>query len=214
MEGKSCCTLQVSVRQAASLVDVIRSWIFMLGITPEICSRTEIILPNGGSVIAKPIRSSSRGSTMDVVCLDELSYIDENTDDDILSIATPFLSKPGSRLIIASSARRRSGLFWKIWTEENNGFEKIEGSIAEVRHYGDDFLSTELLLLGEIGYSREFLNRFSDLSEIALFSEFDFMRFRGEECLTTTTDLSGDSLPGISGSTLPRDKTKTFLHFV
>jgi hypothetical protein len=212
MQGKQVCTLQPSVRQSSGLCDKVRAMLFSLAIPLEICSRTEITLPGGGSISAKPIRSSSRGATCDLVLLDELSWIEEIVEDDVLSIALPFLSKPGSRLIVSSSPRGRRGLFYRLWHEDND-FHKIMGDISEVKHYDPDYLASQLKMLGSTLYGREFLNRFDELNEISLFSELDIQKFTGELCLKNTETMN-DSCSGIAGSTSQPAKAKTTLHFV
>jgi hypothetical protein len=214
MNGEKCCTLQPSVRQSSGLVDKVRALIFQLGITPAICSRTEIVLDNGGSIIAIPIKNTSRGGQYENVFLDELSWIETIVEDDILGIALPFLSKPGSRLVIASSPRGRHGLFYKIWTETND-FEKIEGTVAEVRHYDPDYLRSQLVMQGPIIFGREFLNKFDELDEISLFSELDFEKLGGKKCLELNMEPIKGSCNLIAASTSQPDQEKaTFLRFV
>jgi hypothetical protein len=151
--------------------------------------------------MSKPIKSSSRGDTVDLAIWDEIAFIEENSDDDLLAISLPYLSKPGSRLVVSSTPRGRRGLFYKLWTSEND-FLKIQGSISEVHHFAPDFLQTQREMLGEVLYGREMLCRFDELSEISLFSELDILKFTGEKiCSTTTMDLTGDLKPGLLGST-------------
>jgi hypothetical protein len=126
----------------------------------------------------------------------------------VLSIALPFLSKPGSRLIVSSSPRGRRGLFHKIWTETND-FEKIEGTTAEVKHYDKDYLTSQLAMLGPVLFGREFGNRFDELDEISLFSELDIQKLLGGNlCLKSSTEPISGSFKDIAELTLQQDQPK------
>lgn len=214
LQGKKVCSFQPSVRQSNGLIDRVRNYLFKMGIVPEICSRSELVLDNGGAIMSKPIKSSSRGDTVDLVIFDEIAFIEESCDDDLLAIALPFLSKPGSRLVVSSTPRGRRGLFYKIWNEQND-FEKILGDVNQVTHYAPDFLQTQREMLGEVLYGREMLCRFDELNEISLFSELDIKKLLGENlCSTTIMEMNGDLKPALSGSISQPDKPRTILHFV
>ncbi|MFA5268801.1 MAG: terminase family protein [Methanoregula sp.] len=209
LQGKKVVSFQPSVRQSIALIDRVKRYLIKMGTVPDICSRSEIHLDNGGSIKGLPIKGSSRGDTVDLVLFDEVAFIEENTDDDLLAIALPFLSKVGSRLVISSTPKGRHGLFYKIWTEENN-FQKISGTIGEVQHYDPDFIESQRLMMGYALFNREFNCAFDELNEIGLFSELDLMKFTGgKTCIISHTEQTKNTPEDGSAWTSEPEPVKT-----
>jgi hypothetical protein len=74
---------------------------------------------------------------------EELAWLETLQEDDIFNIALPCLSVPGSVWLYRSIHRGCSGLFHKIWTEENDFFLKIRGDVSQVVYYALGFLESQ-----------------------------------------------------------------------
>ena len=177
-----------AIRQSTILLDKCRSVLFRWGIQAPTCNRSEIVLENGASIVSRPVKPSSRGENCSLMLLDELAFLETVAEEDVLSVAMPYLSRPGSRLIVSSTPRSLNGLFYRLWNEEND-FEKIRGDVTQVAHYDVNYLASQREMLGEL-YAREFDCSFSEIEEHGLFDEYCISKFLGEEECKTEPSLA------------------------
>ena len=212
--SKKVVVFNPSIRQSNSIIDRARSYLIRWGIGMTVCSRGELILENESSIVSRPVKASARGENCDALLLDELGWLEEQQSEDVLAVAMPYLSRPGSRLIISSTPRGRTGLFHKIWTEENS-FQKIMGSVQEVKHYAPGFVESQRDILGELLWNREYGLAFDSLNETGLFTELDIRKLLGgASCTSLNMETTSNSNKDTAGLILPQDKVKTSLHYV
>jgi hypothetical protein len=137
---------------------------------PDLEENTKLTLKlaNQSRIIALPgTQRTIRGfSAPDLIVIDE----DAQSEDELFEAVYPMLtSNPAGRMILASTPWLRSGHFYKLWTGESNGWQKIRIRASENPRIDPTILEEAKLQLSPSAYARDFECEFTE-AEGAVFS--------------------------------------------
>jgi Terminase large subunit, T4likevirus-type, N-terminal len=145
-----------SQKQSGEMLRTIRNLHAKIPGAPELVSDSvlKIELRNQSRIIAlcgdeKTVRGYSGAS---LVILDEASRI----SDDLLQALTPMTATTDGAFIMLSTPAGRSGKFFEIWHDPDNGWHKISVAATECPRITPEFLAEELKALGPSIFSQEY----------------------------------------------------------
>ena len=101
-----------------------------------------IRLPNGSIIRGKPGNGdTARGASGNVV-LDEFAW--HQDPDDVWRAVFPVITRGKYRLIVLSTPHGKSGKFYRLWTDTDNGYSRHQCSIHDAKADGLDVDIEEL----------------------------------------------------------------------
>lgn len=145
----------------------IRDWDFVKKIND---SAMEITFKNGSAIIFKSsvVREALRGYTIKnngILCIDEGAYI----PDDIYSIVFPWTNVYKANILIVSTPRLKSGVFYEYYTEglkDNPSIESFDLSKFDTSiMLSQDKIELYRKLMPPAQFTSEILGEFTDKSE-------------------------------------------------
>jgi Terminase large subunit, T4likevirus-type, N-terminal len=131
-------------------------------ITPTLLSASRIEFGNGARIIALPGRSEAtiRGyGAPDLIVCDEASRISEDT---YAAIRPMLVASPNGRMVLISTPWLKFGTFYRTWTDDAPGWERIDVASAECPRLTPGYLDQERRELPVWVFNREYLGLFSD----------------------------------------------------
>jgi hypothetical protein len=143
-------------------------------------NRLSATLRNRSRIVSLPGDSKTiRGySAPTLVALDEAAYV----TDEMQVALRPMMAVGRGRLILMSTPAGRRGTFFEVWNNGGSDWEKIFITARDCPRISEKFLDQELLTLGPVLYSQEYLGEFiesasaafqSDMIERALVDDFE-----------------------------------------
>jgi Terminase large subunit, T4likevirus-type, N-terminal len=125
----------------------------------------KIELPNKSRILALcGDETSVRGfSGASLVILDEASRI----SDDLLQALTPMTATTDGAFIMLSTPAGRTGKFFEIWHDPDNGWHKISVAATDCPRITPEFRAEELKALGPAIFSQEYNLQFLENSAAA-----------------------------------------------
>lgn len=111
-------------------------------------NKTSIIFENGSKIIASPTSANSaRGTSVNVLILDEFAHVQNNVAEEFYSSAYPTISSGQTSKIIVISTPKGMNLFYKLWTDavnKRNQYIPIEARWTEVPGRNQAFKDTTI----------------------------------------------------------------------
>lgn len=127
-------------------------------------NKGSIDLENGSKVVAASTSSSAiRGTTINLLYLDEFAFVPNNIADEFFSAVYPTISSGTTSKIIISSTPNGMNHFYKICTEakqERNGFKLIEVDWRKVPGRDEKWAEDQRATLGEDKFLQEMEGEF------------------------------------------------------
>lgn len=152
-----------SGRQSAELFDKIYKLFCRVPDRPKLTTDNVLSmeLPNRSRIIALPDSEDKiRGySSVDLIVEDEASRV----PDELHNAVQPMLIVSGGRYIELSTPKGKKGHFYKHWTEEGNGYRKIQITIDEIPRITEAQKEDLKRAIGSRSYAQECLCQFLDV---------------------------------------------------
>jgi hypothetical protein len=102
-------------------------------------------------------------SAVDFIIVDEAAYV----SDDLFSAALPMLASSNGKIWLLSTPWRASGLFYRIWHNSDNSWDRHKVVITEVEHIASEVVEQHRSMLKPKEFQREYLCQFIDDSGMA-----------------------------------------------
>jgi len=138
-------------------------------------NKTSIELENGSKVFASATSASGiRGDSLSVLILDEFALVPNNIANDFWASVWPTISSGTETKVIVSSTPKGYNLFWKIWSEAEeglNGFSTFQMNWWEIPGRDENWLNDQRKILGENIFNAEVLCQFSGSTNTLVSSE-------------------------------------------
>ena len=123
-------------------------------------NKGSIELENGSKVIAAATASSAaRGSTYNVIFLDEFAFVPKNIAEEFITSVYPTVSSGKTTKVIMVSTPNGMNLFYKYWTDAVNGrnlYNPIEAHWSVVPGRDDKWAEDQIKQLGQEKFDQEF----------------------------------------------------------
>lgn len=123
-------------------------------------NKGSIELENGSKVIAAATASSAaRGSTYNVIFLDEFAFVPKNIAEEFITSVYPTISSGTTTKVIMVSTPNGMNLFYKYWTDAVNGrnlYVPIEAHWSVVPGRDGKWAEDQIKQLGEEKFDQEF----------------------------------------------------------
>jgi len=123
-------------------------------------NKGSIELENGSKVIAAATASSAaRGSTYNVIFLDEFAFVPKNIAEEFITSVYPTVSSGKTTKVIMVSTPNGMNLFYKYWTDAVNGrnlYKPIEAHWSVVPGRDDAWAADQVKQLGQEKFDQEF----------------------------------------------------------
>jgi predicted GIY-YIG superfamily endonuclease len=123
-------------------------------------NKGSIELENGSKVIAAATASSAaRGSTYNVIFLDEFAFVPKNIAEEFITSVYPTVSSGKTTKVIMVSTPNGMNLFYKYWTDAVNGrnlYKPIEAHWSVVPGRDDAWAADQVKQLGQEKFNQEF----------------------------------------------------------
>jgi hypothetical protein len=156
--GETVAISAPAFRQSLETAQRVRRIIKQLGLVPITKdSVTDTGLANGGRLIVLPSSgATARGFTLNWLAVDEAAYLP--VDCDLLESLAPALALADGGIIMCSSPGLSAGLLYEAWQSTN--WQKIKVTAYQCPRISAEFLLEQREMLGENGFSREYLADF------------------------------------------------------
>ena len=123
-------------------------------------NKGSIELENGSKVIAAATASSAaRGSTYNIIFLDEFAFVPKNIAEDFITSVYPTISSGKTTKVIMVSTPNGMNLFYKYWTDAVNGrnlYKPVEAHWSVVPGRDEQWAEDQIKQLGEEKFEQEF----------------------------------------------------------
>lgn len=123
-------------------------------------NKGSIELENGSKVIANATASSAaRGSTYNVIFLDEFAFVPKNIAEDFITSVYPTISSGKTTKVIMVSTPNGMNLFYKYWVDAVNGrnlYKPIEAHWSVVPGRDAAWAEDQIKQLGQEKFDQEF----------------------------------------------------------
>lgn len=123
-------------------------------------NKGSIELENGSKVIANATASSAaRGSTYNIIFLDEFAFVPKNIAEDFITSVYPTISSGKTTKVIMVSTPNGMNLFYKYWTDAVNGrnlYKPIEAHWSVVPGRDQEWADDQIKQLGQDKFDQEF----------------------------------------------------------
>ena len=123
-------------------------------------NKGSIELENGSKVIAAATASSAaRGSSYNVIFLDEFAFVPKNIAEEFITSVYPTISSGKTTKVIMVSTPNGMNLFYKYWTDavnKRNLYVPIEAHYSVVPGRDEDWAEDQRKQLGEEKFNQEF----------------------------------------------------------
>jgi hypothetical protein len=123
-------------------------------------NKGSIELENGSKVIANATASSAaRGSTYNIIFLDEFAFVPKNIAEDFITSVYPTVSSGKTTKVIMVSTPNGMNLFYKYWTDAVNGrnlYKPIEAHWSVVPGRDQEWADDQIKQLGQDKFDQEF----------------------------------------------------------
>ena len=117
-------------------------------------------LENGSRIVAASTSSSAvRGSTFNIIFLDEFAYVPNNIAEEFFSSVYPTISSGKSSKVMIVSTPHGMNMFYKMWvdaTNKNNNFVPVEVHWSEVPGRDDKWKEETIKNTSEAQFQTEF----------------------------------------------------------
>ena len=117
-------------------------------------------LENGSRIVAASTSSSAvRGSTFNIIFLDEFAYVPNNIAEEFFSSVYPTISSGKSSKVMIVSTPHGMNMFYKMWvaaTNKNNNFVPVEVHWSEVPGRDEKWKEETIKNTSESQFSTEF----------------------------------------------------------
>ena len=117
-------------------------------------------LENGSRIVAASTSSSAvRGSTFNIIFLDEFAYVPNNIAEEFFSSVYPTISSGKSSKVMIVSTPHGMNMFYKMWTDavnKKNTFEPIEVHWSEVPGRDEEWKKQTIKNTSEAQFQTEF----------------------------------------------------------
>ena len=117
-------------------------------------------LENGSRIVAASTSSSAvRGSTFNIIFLDEFAYVPNNIAEEFFSSVYPTISSGKSSKVMIVSTPHGMNMFYKMWTDavnKKNTFKPIEVHWSEVPGRDDEWKKQTIKNTSEAQFQTEF----------------------------------------------------------
>ena len=117
-------------------------------------------LENGSRIVAASTSSSAvRGSTFNIIFLDEFAYVPNNIAEEFFSSVYPTISSGKSSKVMIVSTPHGMNMFYKMWTDavnKKNTFKPIEVHWSEVPGRDDKWKEQTIKNTSEAQFQTEF----------------------------------------------------------
>ena len=111
---------------------------------------------NGSRIIARAMTpDSGRGMSIDILYIDELAYVSYAHEDAFWTSIMPCIASTNGKVIINSTPRHKKGLFYRLWTGENE-FYKIKIPYYRHRSVDEEYEKSYIDMLGLEKFNAEF----------------------------------------------------------
>jgi hypothetical protein len=123
-------------------------------------NKGSIELENGSKVIAAATASSAaRGSTFNILMLDEFAFVPKNIAEEFITSVYPTISSGKTTKVIMVSTPNGMNLFYKYWTDavnKRNLYVPIEAHYSEVPGRDEAWAEDQRKQLGDEKFKQEF----------------------------------------------------------
>jgi len=117
-------------------------------------------LENGSRIVAASTSSSAvRGSTFNIIFLDEFAYVPNNIAEEFFSSVYPTISSGKSSKVMIVSTPHGMNMFYKMWTDavnKKNTFQPIEVHWSEVPGRDEEWKKQTIKNTSEAQFQTEF----------------------------------------------------------
>ena len=117
-------------------------------------------LENGSKIVAASTSSSAvRGSTFNIIFLDEFAYVPNNIAEEFFSSVYPTISSGKSSKVMIVSTPHGMNMFYKMWVDaqnKNNNFVPVEVHWSEVPGRDDKWKEETIKNTSEAQFQTEF----------------------------------------------------------
>jgi hypothetical protein len=149
-----------SLRQSSELFRKVTGLLDRLEVKPQLVEDNKLSceLSNGARIISLPSSEGTiRGfSGARLIIEDEAAWV----DDDLYFAIRPMLAISKGRLMLMSTPFGKRGHFYKEWTSEGDGWERIKVTVDQCSRISKDFLEEERSSMGEWRYKQEYMGIF------------------------------------------------------
>lgn len=123
-------------------------------------NKGSIELENGSKVIAASTASSAaRGSTYNIIFLDEFAFVPKNIAEEFITSVYPTISSGTTTKVIMVSTPNGMNLFYKYWTDAVNGrnlYKPVEAHWSVVPGRDEAWAADQIRQLGQEKFNQEF----------------------------------------------------------
>ena len=123
-------------------------------------NKGSIELENGSRIVAASTSSSAvRGSTFNIIFLDEFAYVPNNIAEEFFSSVYPTISSGKSSKVMIVSTPHGMNMFYKMWvdaTNKNNNFVPVEVHWSEVPGRDEKWKEETIKNTSESQFATEF----------------------------------------------------------
>ena len=123
-------------------------------------NKGSIELENGSRIVAASTSSSAvRGSTFNIIFLDEFAYVPNNIAEEFFSSVYPTISSGKSSKVMIVSTPHGMNMFYKMWvdaTNKNNNFVPVEVHWSEVPGRDEKWKEETIKNTSEAQFQTEF----------------------------------------------------------
>lgn len=139
--------------------------------------KTGCVLDNGSRIsISTTTGSAIRGTSLNMLIIDELAFLEEHVVDEFWKSVYPTISRSKkSKIIVASTPNGVGNLFHKLYSEAEkglNGFNPMRIEWDEIPGRDEEWKRKQIKALGSLeAFQQEFNNQFLDNSQASLDEE-------------------------------------------
>ena len=177
------------------LIDMLKGLPYFLKPGIEEYSKTSLRLENGSSIRAVATTGdSATGDSINILLIDECALIQQNIMKEFWASVYPTLSSfKQSQIIVLSTPRGRSGLFYDLYTGAINGtngfvFKRVDW--WQVPGHDEKWKEDQISVFGQDLWDREFALSF-DTNESRLLQHSDFKLFDEIKKIFVTKEIYG-----------------------
>jgi len=127
-------------------------------------NKGSIKLENGSEILASATSSSAiRGTSQNLIYLDEFAFVPNNLQQEFFTSVFPTISSGKSSKVIITSTPNGMNLFYKIWTDSENGendYSRISIHWSDVPGRDEKWKEETIRATSEIQFRQEFETEF------------------------------------------------------
>lgn len=163
-----------SLRQSSELFRKVADLVDRMKLPPTLIedNKLSMTLANRSRIVSLPgSEGTIRGySAVDLIIGDEASRI----DDALFYAVRPMLAVSGGRLILMSTPFGKRGVFYEMWENGGDTWERFKVTAYDVPRITDEFLAEERKTMGPMWFASEYLCEFTETVD-AVFRHDDVM---------------------------------------